>query len=278
MKNKKPIAIILCIGLLVSSLSNSLVSIAKDNKREGFKKYDMDMDNSMTETLPTATIVEMDSEINNYDYMPNNKIAAFEEEILYEGTQSTLDPEQNDMFHIGEEEIKEMMQKGYSVADIFEADKIANEIFIEPQILLEKTISSNKSLEQIKKDILEESREKAAAILKEKHKDEYERLKNKNMKENEIMLLLAYADVNNMIISDKLIEEYQKIGDKLFEKSKDELNRNALSQETKNKYQISDTSVEDISEELIDKLEILSQKTGKPVKELLKSYINTDKR
>jgi len=270
------LAIILCIGILTSNLGGSFVSLAKDKKREGFKKYDMDMDDSMTNTLPAIDLIEMEPEAY-YENASNDKIISTSEgEVLYEGTQSTLDPEEKDMFHIGEEEIKEMMQKGYSVEDIFEADRIANELFLDPQILLEKKEASDKSLEQIKKDILEESREKMKFYLKEKYEDAYEKLESKDLKETEIINLLAYADINNLNVSDQLVEEYQTNGDKLFKKAKNEINKSKVSQKTKKKYQISDAAAKNLSEELIDKLEILSQKTGKPVEKLVKGYMNSD--
>jgi hypothetical protein len=276
MKNRKFMAITLCIGILASSFGGTLISNAKNDKNEfTIKKNDASLDNSMVSVLPSQKIIELEPEVYNTENVPSDKIITAsdkEGEILYKGTLSTLNPEEKDMFNIGEKEIEDMMQKGYSVEDIFEADKISNEIGIEPEALLEKKEATNKSLEQIKKDVLAESREKTTSELKNKYKNEYKKLKDKNLKEMEIINLLAYADVNNVKVSDTLINEYQKNGDKVFKKAKNEIKVNEVSQETKKEYQLSEAETKDLSEELIDKLEVLSKKTGISVEELAKGY------
>lgn len=276
MKNRKIMAITLCIGILASSFGGTLISNAKNDKSEfTIKKNNSSLDNSMVSVLPSQKIIELEPEVYSTENVPSDKIITAsdkEGEILYKGTLSTLNPEGKDMFYIGEKEIEDMMQKGYSVEDIFEADKISNEIGIEPEALLEKKAASNKSLEQIKKDVLAESREKTISELKNKYKNEYKKLKGKNLKETEIINLLAYADVNNVKVSDTLINEYQKNGDKVFKKAKNEIKANKVSQETKKEYQLSEAETKDLSEELIGKLEVLSKKTGISVEELAKGY------
>jgi hypothetical protein len=276
MKNRKFMAITLCIGILASSFGGTLISNAKNDKSEfTIKKNNASLDNSMVSVLPSQKIIELEPEVYNTENVPSDKIITAsdkEGEILYKGTLSTLNPEEKDMFNIGEKEIEDMMQKGYSVEDIFEADKISNEIGIEPEALLEKEEATNKSLEQIKKDVLAESRDKTTSELKNKYKNEYKKLKDKKLKEMEIINLLAYADVNNVKVSDTLINEYQKNGDKVFKKAKNEIKVNEVSQETKKEYQLSEVETKDLSEELIGKLEVLSKKTGISVEELAKGY------
>ncbi|BCJ92671.1 hypothetical protein acsn021_02400 [Anaerocolumna cellulosilytica] len=273
MKHKKIIAITLCVGLLASSFSGYLTGYSKNEKNKlTIKKYDSSLDNSGLTTLPSVDLVEIESEAiipENTPYHKNTSISDMEGEIMYKGTKVTLNPEGKDVYSIGKEEIEAMMQEGYSVVDIFEADKISNETGIAPEILLEKKTDSSKSLAEIKKEILEENREKTYEKLKDTYKKEYEKLKNKKLKETEIMNLLAYADVNNIKVTDELIVTYQKSGEKLFQST---MNESKVNQGTKEKYQLSDAETKGLTQELMSKLELLSQKTGKPVEEMVKAY------
>jgi len=280
MKNKKIIAIALCVGIVVSSFSGYVTGYTKFEPNEfTAKKLDASLDNSGTSTLPPINVIEINAEDMKPENNPNKIVVTSDDdgEILYKGTKSTLDPDSKDMFNIGEEEIEAMMQEGYSVEDIFEADKISNETGIEPEMLLEKKAETNKSLEEIKKDILEESREKTFAKLKETYKKEYDKLKSKKLKESEIMNLLAYTDINNVKVTDELITAYQKSGDELFSKPLTEKKESQLSQEKIKEYKLTNTEAESLSEDILTKLEVLAQKTGRSVEELVKAYIEGTK-
>lgn len=275
MKNKKLMAITLCVGIVVSSFGGYITGYSKFEPEEfKAKKLDASLDSSGTSTLPPLNIIE----INEADLKPENNankivVTSDDGEILYKGTRSTLDPDSKDMFNIGEEEIEAMMQEGYSVEDIFEADKISNESGIEPEILLEKKAETNRSLEEIKKDILEESKEKTFSKLKETYKKEYDKLKSKKLKENEIMNLLAYTDINNVKVTDELIATYQKSGDEFFKNSNYGIKDSQLSKEMSNEYQLTGDEAKVISDKVLSKLEAISQKTGRPMEELIEGFV-----
>lgn len=276
MKNKKIIAITLCIGLVVSSFGGYVTGYSKnEDSKFTAKEYDSRLDNSGVEVLPSQNLVKLAPEVTEPEKTVYDKaiITSNEGEILYKGTMATLDPNMPDMYNLEEKEIKSMMEKGYSVEDIFEADKISNEIGIEPEALLEKKDSSNKSLEQIKKDVLDENKKKTFTKLKATYKTEYEKLKNKKIGEDEIMNLLAYADINKVKITDTMLATYRKEGEKFFQKATTKTTGSQLSQNKKAEYQLTDTEASSISDETLSKLEALSQKTGKPVKELVKAYM-----
>ncbi|MDF2804591.1 MAG: hypothetical protein K0S61_4496, partial [Anaerocolumna sp.] len=143
--------------------------------------------------------------------------------------------------------------------------------------LLEKKAETDKPLEEIKKDILQESREKTFAKLKDTYKKEYDKLKSKKLKESEIMNLLAYSDINNVKVTDELIVSYQKSGEKLFSKTLTEIKESQLSQEKIKEFKLTDTEAENLSDEILSKLEALAQKTGKPMEELVQAYIEGTK-
>lgn len=276
MKNKKIIAIALCVGIVVSSFSGYVTGYTKFEPNEfTAKKLDASLDNSGTSTLPPINVIEVNAEDMKPENNPKKIVVTSDDdgEILYKGTRSTLDPDSKDMFNIGEEEIEAMMQEGYSVEDIFEADKISNETGIEPEMLLEKKAETNRSLEEIKKDILEESREKTFAKLKETYKKEYDKLKSKKLKESEIMNLLAYTDINNVKVTDELITAYQKSGDEFFKNSNYGIKDSQLSKEMSNEYQLTGDEAKVISDKVLSKLEAISQKTGRPMEELIEGFV-----
>lgn len=276
MKNKKVIAITLCIGLVASSFSGYVTGYTQnEDSKFTAKVYDTSLDNSGVTVLPSQNLIEIAPEVTEPEKAIYDKtvVTSNEGEILYKGTTATLDPNMPDMYNLGEEEIENMMEKGYSVEDIFEADKISNEIGIEPEALLEKKTSSNKSLEQVKKDVLEESRKKTFAKLKTTYKTEYEKLKSKKMSEDEIMNLLSYADINKVKVTDTMITTYQKEGEKFFQKTTTKTTGSQISQNKKAEYKLTDAEASSMSDETLNKLEALSQKTGKPVEELVKAYM-----
>lgn len=142
MRNKKIIAFTLCIGILASSFGSYITGYSQINTNKFTeKKYDTSLDNSGINTLPSLNLAEIEPEVNNRkNIYSNNSLITSDnnEEILYKGTKSTLNPGTPDIYNISEDEVKSMLQEGYTVKDIFEADKIGNETGIEPKTLLEK--------------------------------------------------------------------------------------------------------------------------------------------
>jgi len=277
MRNKKIIAFTLCIGILASSFGSYITGYSQINTNKFTeKKYDTSLDNSGINTLPSLNLAEIEPEVNNRkNIYSNNSLITSDnnEEILYKGTKSTLNPGTPDIYNISEDEVKSMLQEGYTVKDIFEADKIGNETGIEPKTLLEKKESTGKSLNQIKNEILETNRKKVVEEFKKTYPKEYEKLKSKKVKESDITNLIVYAEINNRKITDDLVTAYLKSGSKLFEKPIVTENEDQISQDDKKKYQLSDLETESIPAELIPKFEELAKKTGKPVKELMKGYL-----
>ncbi len=275
MKSKKILSIVLCIGIAASSLGSSLTGYAKVAKNKSdFDKQEAVMDNSSISTLPSQNLLDMEAEVYDQSKAPSDKLVlSSEEEILYQGTIAALNPEDRDMFHIGEEEIEDMMKKGYSIEDIFEADRISNELFIDPVILLEEKMDSNKSLEEVKSEILEENRKKVIFNLKDKFGDQYKKLKEMNLEETDIINLLAYSDINNVEISDVLIEEYQRSSDSVLQRrTDDKIEDNALQDEGE-RSRLSESETMAVPEKLKNKLDVLSEKTGKSVEDLINAYL-----
>ena len=178
------------------------------------------------------------------------------------------------VYHISIDEMQKLQEEGLSTQDITDADKLANEIGEDPIKLLDIKKETNKSFEEIREDILKDIKENTLNILKVKYEKEYKKLQKAKFSQDEIVALLGYIDINGLSLTDELIKEYQKVGAKLFEK-KISL---TVSDNLKKKYEISDNDASLLNDQLIQKFEELSKETKVQVKDIIKSYIYSNKK
>lgn len=218
MKHKKLLAIALCIGIVSTSFSG-FISYAENiaaNKRGA---------DESAGKAPAPGISELKAEVNRTEitYEDHGKaIQTGDSVVIYQSTRTTVDPDRkvNDRYNFDEQAIEELMNKGYSLQDIFEADEIGNEIQEDPFVLLEKKETSEKSLTEIKEDILKDRKEKANSHLKKKYSKEFDQLTKDKMKEEEIVSFLAYIDMSGQKLTNDLVKEYRKKGTELFKEIK----------------------------------------------------------
>jgi predicted double-glycine peptidase len=269
MKNKRLLAILLCISFLGSSFSGMVTTYAKNNQSKNVNKMDSIKapDQNITTEVPVL--------FNDADIVPGKNVSDY----VTESNSSKSDVSNNTIsysqkYNIGDEEIEKLLKEGYSIQEIEEADQISNEIGEDPINLLESAKISGKKLNDIKEEKLKEIKESCINSIKSKYPDDYEKLKKENMKDDDIIIIMSYAEANNLQLSDELIKEY-KMNNISFSKAG---NGNSVSDKTKKKYKITEKDAEYLTEDIIMQLEDIAEKSGKPVKELIKSYLKSIKK
>ncbi|MBU5334083.1 hypothetical protein KQI61_17970 [Anaerocolumna aminovalerica] len=272
MKNKKIYAIALIICLLTSSLSGVYISFAKS---EAIKKetsnYELSEELIEFEKLaPKPSITELEPEQYNKEELTKVELATDNiksSEVIYEGRKIISSVQKKDIYNINENDIEELIKQGFSIQDIFQADEIANEINEDPINLLKMKLETGKTLKEVKDDVIKARKEKIVKNIQNNFKKEYTRLLEDGFKENEIISILCYMDMNNLQLTDSLIAEYKSSGEKLFKSKKIK-----LSEEYKSKYKITNRDSLGLTDDIVKAMEKLSKKTGKPVDELINSF------
>ncbi|WP_347487983.1 hypothetical protein ABDB91_12165 [Desulfoscipio sp. XC116] len=299
MKNKKTIAVILCVSFLLSGAGFISTGFAGDPMQ--IKDWFVNQQH-MEQTIGKSTDkkdlsnAQSDAQFleSAFDNRPTNNSLAHSanlnidppeaiivenndnEGMIYQGERVSLeegDAFKNDKYHIGKDEMEELIKEGHSIADIFKLDELANRLDEDPQKLLALKKGKNQSWEQVEKSLLMERAEKYLAKLKEKHPEEYEQLQARGLSLEEQFTLMAMYDKHIAPTMQELIKTYEQDGEggltNIIKNQKPVTN---VSKEKIDKYGLTQQDTEEISDEIIQKMEMLSQKTDIPVKELIKGY------
>lgn len=304
MKSKKYLAVALSISILASSFSGVYISYAGNNIPE--REI---IDEDQTSRAPEPYIIEWEPEVNNDQsdlYLSNmedqsiikdtsliqDKIIIEDEKLIEDSIadeqlkasniKTSISDKTNinsdfsleigndeDIYNIGKADIEKLIQEGFTIQDIIDADNIANEIGEDPLKILEMTNNNKKSIQGIKKDILQENKDKALNKLKIKYEKEYKKLVKANLTEDQIIAFLGYIDINDLKMTDDLIKEYRKLGVELFKKN----NECTLSAENKKKYKISDKDEKILNDKLIQAFEKYSKESKISVQDIIHNYI-----
>lgn len=266
MKNKRILAIALCIGLILSSLNGIFISYANNDAKNKVSNNELSMVQA-----PAQNIIELEPDLSEISIISdkddvNSKNEGF---IIYEGSKLILDPDNSrDAFNINKEDVENLVKKGFTVQEIFEADDIANEIYEDPIKLLERSKSSDKPMKEVKSEILKERKDNTIKELTTKYGNEYKKLQNEKFAEDEIITFFEYIESNNLKFTNELMKEYKTKGQEFFRENK----KSNLTDATKKQYSLSDKEAEGLTEDVIATLNSISKKENKSLKELIKDY------
>ena len=282
MKKKKITAIILCICITLPTFCIGAVSFAKTNP-------DI-IDLSFLKSAPAPKtnvsngVQTMESVAENLEgKVISIKVPDTGKEEVYKGTKKTVIVDgtkqlksiksagANDLYNLDQKDVEELLNSGYSIKQIFEADEIGNSICENPKNLLERAKKEEIDLKDIEKKVIAERKQKRFDELKVKYSKEYLELKKEQLNDNSISTLLAFYDQNDVKSIHELVGQYKKDGDKALVKAV-KAKEPMLSKDKMNKYGLASSDNEGLSDELISKMEELSRQTNKPVKELIKGF------
>ncbi|HJV47462.1 MAG TPA: hypothetical protein VJ824_17220, partial [Bacillota bacterium] len=272
-KNKKLLILSLCFGLAFSSIGTLSISSAEEL---------MQKVKSLNDKYITSTPTKKDispSEANNSAQAKAQDIElkyTNGDGVLYKGKRESLDagdPFKNDRYHLTQQDIEELLKNGHSIEDIFKADEIGNHINEDPKNLLAKKKEKGTKWEDMEETVTNERAEKFLGQLKEKHPKEFQQLQNQGLKQDEQFVLLSMYDRHLASGMQELIDTYKKDGNeginRILQNPKQHSN---VSKEKIDALGLTADDADGLSEDEIDRIKNLSEKTNIPLKELLNGY------
>jgi hypothetical protein len=292
MKNKKYLAIALSISIIASSFSGIIINADKKDNIDYITSKAPEPDYIVLEpelkkekienskiNIETSKPIEFKNPLNLHIKTNKNTsgknlkgISDSLASALESNGDSSADNEGN-IFKLNAKEIENYMEKGYSMQDIFEADELGDKIVEEPKKLLDQKAESKDSVVEIAEGIMSDKKETAITDLKNKYKDEYSKLSEQNFKDNEIVSLLMYIDVNSLKLTNDLITKYKNEGEELFQS----VAIDKLSDKYKKKYNISNSDAKYFNDNLIRCYEDISKNSKLTVKQLIEDYVKQNK-
>lgn len=273
MKYKRVIATSLCVGLILSSFGIVFESFAKgnlNNVKETFVK-------KIKQIRPIDEDDKADVKYNEKSEETIVKISMpldGKKNVLYNGTRHSVnneDPLKDDKYHIGKEDVEKMLRDGHTIQDIFEADKIGNEIDEEPKKLLKMKKEKDYSLKEVEQDIRGERIKKHLQTLKKKYPEKYKEIEGQQLTEKEKFMILSFISTRDDSDTKALIKTYKEKGNRTFrDYTKKNKNKISASKTKKNELGLTDEEVAGLSDDMLVKLNTFAKKNNIPIKQLLK--------
>lgn len=178
-----------------------------------------------------------------------------------------------DIYTYSKSDLEELVKQGYSIKNIYEADKVGNSILVNPKTILKRSKDENKDVEGVKQEIISERQTNVLRTLQSKYPNEYNQMVQQQLDDNQKRRLLEFIDRNDVKSVDTLISDYKVNGDQALTKYKN-LKTNTVSQDNINKYNLTQDDVKFLNDNTIKNIENVSQKTGIPVKDIIAKMQN----
>lgn len=205
-KTKKYVAIVVMIGLLGTASVPVVNSFATEGGQVqsvfGFHRQaeQKDVPNERLQPIKPVTLA--------------TEVSGDEQEVepVYEGSRLSLheNPEQHDWYSLTAEQMEQYLQEGFTIADLYEADAIANELIIDPEVLLSLK-KEEEDWEKVKATAQEQNAQK---IVKEvysvKYPKEYKELSKLKLSSREQLMLLSYYDRDRTVSMKELTQTFQE--------------------------------------------------------------------
>lgn len=226
-KARRIISFFACICIIMPCIAGGYKSYAKSQSSVDVAQEYTNLEEN-NELAPTPSIIELVPEIYDNKLISSSKsdkelINSISNEkesrTIYKKTKVITKSASKDLFNITGDDIEELLSQGYSVEDLFAADELANKIYQDPKLLLEKKKVSGKTFSELEKDIMTEMKESTLKHLKKEYKKEYLKLEKQGYKEEAIIEILGYCMVNKVEITDSLLKEYKVDKEKVLRKN-----------------------------------------------------------
>lgn len=266
MINKKIIAIILSIGILISSITPLVINAKNNNELE------LSFINNLMNSKKNIKSVDKVEEEDMPESVEN--IGSPKSSTLYEGKRKNKNEESiidNNEYNLSKEDIEKLIKEGHSIKDILKADEIGNEINEDPKDLLSIKKENKKDLEIIKNEIFDERKKNNIEKLSKKYQTEYEEMINEGLDEEQQLEMLAFIDNISVDSVKEFIKDYKKDGKKVFKEYSKKTKKN-VSDDKLSKYNLTTKDVEGLTDEMFNKLEELAEKNNLSVNQLIKGY------
>lgn len=193
------------------------------------------------------------------------------QETVFEGQRISIDPEAEDFFELEPEEISQLLQEGYTVEDIYLADELGNELGEHPMDLLQEKDNQKKlDWKAFEESVKDEIRNEQFESIKKEYAEEMTQLQAAGLSEEMQFTLLLYAKTNHESIDD-VLKNYKKDGEKAV-KTKKNHKKHSVSKENLKKYNLKESEVIGLTDDILDRLVQVAKATNKDVKKVIQDY------
>lgn len=179
--------------------------------------------------------------------------------------------EQQDLFNMSQEDMEKYLKEGYSIADLYEADSLANKILVEPYELLQIKIKLG-SWEKVKQTAISEKAQQVVEKYKEKYPKVYQQLRKQSLSPEMELLVMSAYDKDTSLSVDSLAKDMKKSPEQFIN------SQSAKALNSKDSI-ISGKGVGDLSinEKDIEDLREIAKKRNIPVEILIQKYMDFQK-
>lgn len=181
----------------------------------------------------------------------------------------SVDVKPKDLYQLTQEQMEELLTKGYSIHDLYQLDDLANHLLMDPMVLAERKAADNSSWEELEEAVKQEIEASQLAELTKKYPEPYKQLsKEKLMDKEKLSLLIAYDNDKGTI--SELIRAYKSGGEKAIVNYKSKTKAQVQSKSTA----ISDAPVssDSMDPEVLEKIRAIAKETGISENELLQQF------
>lgn len=311
-KHKKAIAIVLLACLSMPTLFGSLAYA----RSRGLNLADM----SGFIKDPKINYIDLykDNNLDEKDESPKQiRLQLGQDNPVYSGedisAQNPSDTKESDIYNFDKNDVEELINKGFTVEEIIEADALGNEILEEPKEILKQKRKTKTDFNKIKEDKVNQKSKDILDKLVKKYPEEAAALNRKEFSDKDKLEILIHEDVYGIESFDDFIVQYQSEGQNVLkdiqsdaaekkdrqaqiyekqsvaessmkntrsrvEEKKDgqtqKYDKKKLSKVYKDKYGLSDSEAEGLTDYLVQKLEKMADTQEKSQQEFIKDFIN----
>lgn len=282
--SKRWISISLCLGLVGSLVTPGVFSFAEEvvsNVNEALSKGPSSENVIQVPNEKPNLSVKLNQELDAFKGLDSSEQVVHEsEEIVPKINQAAskslqVDVQPKDVFQLSQEQLEELMSKGYSVEDLYKLDELANSLYVEPFALIEKKEKEKLSWEELEQKVALELEATQLAELSKNYPKPYEQLKKeKSLSDRERLSLLVAFDMGKGTMTE-LIAAYKTGGEKGVVnydsklKLQNKTNRSSISSFS---AKSSSNSQVTLDADVLEKIKEISKKSGISEEKLIQQF------
>ncbi|WP_337104421.1 hypothetical protein [Paenibacillus sp. YIM B09110] len=275
--NNKLIVLSLCTGIVFSSFGG--ITFGSDNK------------GSNQELVQPGLQLTPPTDSFQAEYEEVIIDGTEQEAALYTGTTSRLGGEYTiDPHTVDGEELEKLLNEGYELKEIFNADEIANQVGLAPVDILTANVDGL-SVGELREEVLKQRENSLKMKLKAEFSSDFSELQSLDLTEDEVYVLLLGKKENAELNIAEIAENYQaqgksSINDMLLMIENNEIQKSNITDTQQNDVNLDKENAKanrliiqnDISPNLVEKFRAFAEANKISLEGLLENYINEKER
>ncbi|WP_379390323.1 hypothetical protein [Paenibacillus lentus] len=273
--NRKWFVLPLCAGLIASLITPGSI---------GFAEEFVGKVNEVMFDLPSQEhIIQVPDQEPNLQFELNHDLEPFtgfhtEEQVVFENKEIqpevnqhvaksiAVDVNKKDLFELTDEQLEELVTRGYSIEDLYQLDHLANKLIIEPMELATRKEVSELDWNELEVQITRENQLRQLSQLSADHPQAYAQLNNEKLEDEEKLIILIAFDIGKGTITE-LIKAYEMGGEQAVANYQPKPNAKAQSQSAR-----STSNNSSVDADVLKTIRSIAEDTGIPESELIQQY------